>query len=138
MQVEIQERRNTAKKRGTEHKGGTCNDTNVPPQPGSCLDVLNSATAGSTGVDLATATEITLQNTDIQVIPSTVNRPLRYGLSALLIGRSSTSKQGIFVLPGLIDADYLSNTGIMVQTLRPPHSIKYPIGPVSSFKSPGL
>lgn len=120
MQIEVQERRKAVGKRGTECEMGTHNDTNVPPQPGSCLDILNSATAGNTGVDLATAIEITLQNTDVQVSPSTVNGPLGYGLSALLIGRSSTSKQVIFVLPGLIDADYLSNIGIMVQTLRPP------------------
>ncbi|KAL2307572.1 hypothetical protein Nmel_000544, partial [Mimus melanotis] len=68
-----------------------------------------------------TAVEVTLQNTDVQVIPS--RAPLGYGLSAVLIGTSSTSKQGIFILPGLIDADYLSNIGIMIQTLTPPMHI---------------
>ncbi|KAF4804386.1 hypothetical protein TURU_008420 [Turdus rufiventris] len=120
MLIEMQERRNSVGKREAEHEGELRKDTHVPLQPSSCLDVLKSATAGSARVDLATAVEVTLQSTDVQVIPSTANRPLGYGLSALLIGRSSTSKQGIFVLPGLIDADYLGNIGIMVQTLTPP------------------
>ncbi|KAF4802535.1 hypothetical protein TURU_024876 [Turdus rufiventris] len=95
------------------------NRTNSPQEPGTRLDILKSATAGSAGVDLATAVEVTLQSTDVQVVP-VANDPLGYGLGALLIGRSSTSKQGIFVPPGLIDADYTGNIGIMVQTLTPP------------------
>ncbi|TRZ08216.1 hypothetical protein HGM15179_018893 [Zosterops borbonicus] len=55
-----------------------------------------------------------------QIVPSMANGPLGHGLSDLLLGRSSTSKQGIFVLPGITDADYVGNIGIMVQTLRPP------------------
>ncbi|KAF4791501.1 hypothetical protein TURU_129884 [Turdus rufiventris] len=113
-------RKNTIGKRETEHERGTQEDTNAPPQLGSYLDILNSATTGSAIVDLATAVEITLQNTDVQVIPPTANGHLGYGLSALLIGRSFTSKQGISVLPRLSYADYLCNIGIMVQTLMPP------------------
>uniref|UniRef100_A0A452GV58 dUTPase-like domain-containing protein n=1 Tax=Gopherus agassizii TaxID=38772 RepID=A0A452GV58_9SAUR len=85
--------------------------------------LMGAATRGSAGVDLATAADVTLENDKVQVVPSVVNGPLGYGLSALLIGRSSMSKQGIFVLPGLIDADYTGNIGIMVRALFPPVNI---------------
>ncbi|NXS18933.1 POK9 protein, partial [Mystacornis crossleyi] len=75
---------------------------------------------GSAGVDLAVATTITLRDNRVQVVPSTEKGPLGGGLSALLIGRSSISKQGIFVLPGLIDSDYTSTIMIMVTTFAPP------------------
>uniref|UniRef100_A0A8C6IYF2 Uncharacterized protein n=1 Tax=Melopsittacus undulatus TaxID=13146 RepID=A0A8C6IYF2_MELUD len=71
------------------------------------LDSLASATAGSAGVDVATAVDITLLDTQV----------------ALLIGHSSVSHRGIFVVPGLIDADFCGNIKIMVYTLCPPVSI---------------
>ena len=103
--------------------GESREDTNGPQQPGGCLDVLKSETAGSVGVEPATRGEITLQITDVQVVPSVANGPLGYGLRALFFGRSSASKQGIFVLPGLSDAGYTGNIGITVQTLTPPIQI---------------
>uniref|UniRef100_A0A452H6X5 dUTPase-like domain-containing protein n=1 Tax=Gopherus agassizii TaxID=38772 RepID=A0A452H6X5_9SAUR len=94
------------------------------PQPqAGCLEYLTGATQGSAGVDLATAADVTLDNDKVQIVPSVVNGPLGYGLSALLIGRSSMSKQGLFVLPGLIDTDYTGNIGIMVRALFPPVNI---------------
>ncbi|NXF61242.1 POK9 protein, partial [Ciccaba nigrolineata] len=75
---------------------------------------------GSAGVDLAVNTNVTLSDHQVQVVPSTAKGPLGFGLSALLIGRSSASKQGIFVLPGVIDADYSGTIGIMIQALCPP------------------
>uniref|UniRef100_A0A452GF94 dUTPase-like domain-containing protein n=1 Tax=Gopherus agassizii TaxID=38772 RepID=A0A452GF94_9SAUR len=108
-----------AGKRDTERPPGGCEDTRVPqPQTGS-LEYLTGATRGSAGVDLATVADITLENDKVQIVPSVVNGPLGYGLSALLIGCSSMSKQGLFVLPGLIDADYTGNIGIMVRALFP-------------------
>ncbi|NWH69160.1 POK9 protein, partial [Geococcyx californianus] len=49
-----------------------------------------------------------------------IKGPLGHGLSALLLGRSSASKQGIFILPGEIDADYTGVISIMIQALCPP------------------
>uniref|UniRef100_A0A452HU88 dUTPase-like domain-containing protein n=1 Tax=Gopherus agassizii TaxID=38772 RepID=A0A452HU88_9SAUR len=95
----------------------------VPQPQAGCLEYLAGATRGSAGVDLATAADVTLEDDKVQIIPSVVNGPLGYGLSALLIGRSSMSKQGLFVLPGLIDADYTGNIGIMVRALFPPVNI---------------
>ncbi|NXI34171.1 POK9 protein, partial [Galbula dea] len=76
--------------------------------------------AGSTGVDVATAIEITLVTQAVQLIETEARGPLRHRLSALLLGRSSVSHQGIFVLPGSINADYCGVIKIMVYTLLPP------------------
>ncbi|NXP21344.1 POK9 protein, partial [Scytalopus superciliaris] len=75
---------------------------------------------GSAGVDLALAESVSIQDTQVHVVPSTVSGPIGYGLSALLIGRSSSSKQGIFVLPGCIDADFTGVISIMIQCFLPP------------------
>ncbi|KFP58564.1 hypothetical protein N322_00882, partial [Cariama cristata] len=82
---------------------------------------------GSAGVDVAVASDITIIDRQIHVVPSTVTGPLGRGLSALLLGRSSASKQGLLVVPGVIDADYTGNTGnvgITLQDLDPPTTIK--------------
>ncbi|NXE58307.1 DUT nucleotidohydrolase, partial [Casuarius casuarius] len=79
--------------------------------------------SGSAGVDVATAIDVMLTTGDIQLVSSTLKGPLGYGLSALLLGRPSTSRQGIFVLPGVIDADYTGVIKIMLYTLAPPVSI---------------
>ncbi|NXX19229.1 POK9 protein, partial [Podargus strigoides] len=76
--------------------------------------------AGSAGVDLETAIDVTLQDTGVRLIDSNVQGPLGHGLSALLLGRSSTSRRSIFVLPGVIDADSNGKIKIMVYTLTPP------------------
>uniref|UniRef100_A0A8B9F2C3 dUTPase-like domain-containing protein n=1 Tax=Amazona collaria TaxID=241587 RepID=A0A8B9F2C3_9PSIT len=90
------------------------------PNSGGCLDTIRSSTAGSAGVDLETAVETTLQDCSVYIIDSNLKGPLGYGLSAFLFGRSSTSRQGIFVLPGVIDADYCGIIKIMVYTITPP------------------
>uniref|UniRef100_A0A452IVE2 dUTPase-like domain-containing protein n=1 Tax=Gopherus agassizii TaxID=38772 RepID=A0A452IVE2_9SAUR len=110
-------------KRDAERPPGGREDTSVPQPQAGCLEYLTGATRGSARVDLATAADVTLEDDKVQIVPSVVNGPLGYGLSALLIGRSSMSKQGLFVLPGLIDADYTGNIGIMVRALFPPVNI---------------
>ncbi|NXW23490.1 DUT nucleotidohydrolase, partial [Circaetus pectoralis] len=77
----------------------------------------------SAGVDLATAVDITLVTSEVQLIDSDQKGPLGHGLSALLLGRSSVSWKGIFIVPGLIDADYCGVIKIMVYTLTPPVTI---------------
>ena len=74
-------------------------------------------------MDLATAVAITLTDTTIHLVDSNLVGPLGHGLSALLIGRSSAFKKGIFVIPGLIDADFEGTIKIMVYTLTPPLTI---------------
>ncbi|NXS20714.1 POK9 protein, partial [Mystacornis crossleyi] len=92
---------------------------------------------GSAGVDLATTISITLHDTKVQVVPSMTAGPLGHGLSALLLGRSSTSRQGIFLLSRVIDADYKGNIGIMVQALATPVHIpaQTKIAQLVSFKA---
>uniref|UniRef100_A0A663EFP4 dUTPase-like domain-containing protein n=1 Tax=Aquila chrysaetos chrysaetos TaxID=223781 RepID=A0A663EFP4_AQUCH len=84
---------------------------------------MASTTSGSAGVDLATAVDITLVTSEVQLTDSDQKGPLRHGLSALLLGRSSVSRKGIFIVPGLIDADYCGVIKIMVYTLTPPVTI---------------
>uniref|UniRef100_A0A8C8BP41 dUTPase-like domain-containing protein n=1 Tax=Otus sunia TaxID=257818 RepID=A0A8C8BP41_9STRI len=84
---------------------------------------LSAATRGSAGLDLAVGVDITIVDDSVHVVPSTVTGPLGHGLSALLIGRSSASKQGIMIIPGLIDSDYTGQIGIMVRILNPPATL---------------
>ncbi|NWU88062.1 POK9 protein, partial [Onychorhynchus coronatus] len=76
--------------------------------------------SGSAGVDLATAVDTILETQNVHLIDSTLQGPLGRGLSALLLGRSSLSRQGIFVIPGVIDANATGVIKIMVYTLTPP------------------
>uniref|UniRef100_A0A8D0F1W6 Peptidase A2 domain-containing protein n=1 Tax=Strix occidentalis caurina TaxID=311401 RepID=A0A8D0F1W6_STROC len=87
---------------------------------GGSLSNIASATAGSAGVDVETAVDVTIQDQKVHIVDSNVKGPLGFGLSALLIGRSSTTHQVIQVLLGVIDADYTGVVKIMVQTLTPP------------------
>ncbi|NXG17539.1 POK9 protein, partial [Grallaria varia] len=78
---------------------------------------------GSAGVDVETAVDVALFTSEVQLIDSSIKGPLRHNVCALLLGRSSTSRQGIFVLLGVIDADYTGTVKMMVYTLTPPVSI---------------
>ncbi|KFW75141.1 hypothetical protein N305_04484, partial [Manacus vitellinus] len=78
---------------------------------------------GSLRLDLATAVEVTLLSTQPQKIPTGIYGPLiinKQVFGALLIGRSSASLAGLFVLPGLIDADYTGQIMVMAYTIFPP------------------
>ncbi|NXC51400.1 POK9 protein, partial [Penelope pileata] len=78
---------------------------------------------GSAGVDLATSVDVTLFDTSVVSIPTGVFGPLGDGNAALLLGRSSTTLMGLFVLPGVIDADFTGEVKIMVWTPTPPCTI---------------
>ncbi|NXV24861.1 POK9 protein, partial [Cepphus grylle] len=93
--------------------------------------------AGSAGVDVATAVEATLVDSQVQCIPTDMKGPLGYGLSALLLGRSSVTRQGLFVLPGVINADFSGVIAIMVWTPTPPVHIPAgtKIGQLVPFKA---
>ncbi|XP_049650047.1 uncharacterized protein LOC126035466 isoform X2 [Accipiter gentilis] len=52
-----------------------------------------------------------------------IKGPLGFGLSAFLMGQSSTALKGILVVPGLIDADYCGTVKIMIHVVIPPVSI---------------
>ncbi|NXA57684.1 POK9 protein, partial [Nothocercus julius] len=87
---------------------------------------LQSATAGSLGLDLAAAVDVTLYTHRPTRIPTEIKEPIvinGHRLGALLLGRSSASVMGLFVLPGVIDADYTGEIQIMAHTPYPPLKI---------------
>ncbi|NXD06538.1 POK9 protein, partial [Nothocercus nigrocapillus] len=71
---------------------------------------------GSAGVDVATAAETTLTDTQVRCVPSSMRGPLGHGLRALLLGPSSATCKGLFVLPRVIDADFTGVISLMVWT----------------------
>ncbi|NXI59572.1 POK9 protein, partial [Chloroceryle aenea] len=77
---------------------------------------------GSLGLDVATAIDIMLTNDKVELIPSDIDGPLssNKNIGALLIGTSSASVKGIFVIPGVIDADYEGNIKIMAHAQLTP------------------
>ncbi|NWS91072.1 POK9 protein, partial [Toxostoma redivivum] len=82
--------------------------------------------SGSLTLDLATAVDITLIDKRPQKIPTGITGPLiiaGQAHGALLLGQSSASMKGLFVLPGVIDANYKGEICIMVQTQFPPMHI---------------
>ncbi|NXH09979.1 POK9 protein, partial [Bucco capensis] len=84
------------------------------------------ATAGSLGLDLATAVECILLNKQPVAIDSDLKGPLIIDgtkMGAQLIGRSSATMNGITVYPGVIDADYTGTIKIMVKAEPPPITI---------------
>ncbi|KAK4805371.1 hypothetical protein QYF61_015328 [Mycteria americana] len=84
------------------------------------MDTLSARTRGSAGLDVATVTDFTLWGSHVQKIPLNVKGPLGQGYSALLLGRSSTTLKGLFVLPGVIDTDFTGQIQAMVWTSSPP------------------
>ncbi|NXQ29553.1 POK9 protein, partial [Alaudala cheleensis] len=79
---------------------------------------------GSLGVDVATTIEVTLQDKEVTLILTNLYGPIFSSISligGLLLGRSSTSRQG--VIPGVMDADYTGQVKIMAYALQPPVTI---------------
>ncbi|RLW00890.1 hypothetical protein DV515_00008547 [Chloebia gouldiae] len=89
--------------------------------------LLRPATAGSLGLDLATAVTVVLMTTHPEKVGTGTKGPIvinGQAMGALLIGRSLPSMLGLFVLPGIIDADYEGEIKIMVYTPFPPMKIE--------------
>ncbi|NXY12118.1 POK9 protein, partial [Pteruthius melanotis] len=81
---------------------------------------------GSLGVDVATTVEVTLKDKEVTLIPVNVFGPMYSSdslVGGLLLGRSSTSKQDVIMIPGVIDADYTGQVKAMVYALQPPVTI---------------
>ncbi|RLV63277.1 hypothetical protein DV515_00018435, partial [Chloebia gouldiae] len=78
-------------------------------------------------MDLAAAVEVTITTTSPIKIQTGVKGPIMINgqtVGGLLLGRSSASMMGLFVLPGVIDADYTEEIMIMAHTPFPPISIQ--------------
>ncbi|CAM4595167.1 unnamed protein product [Lepidochelys kempii] len=81
---------------------------------------MRAVTAGSAGLDL-----IMQEDTDFRLpgevcaIPTQVTGPLPAGFVGLVLPRSHAGKQGFFVIPGVIDADYTGIIKVQVWTHLP-------------------
>lgn len=71
-------------------------------------------------MDVTTAEEITLVSTQVHTVALNAHGLLGHALSALLLGRSSITLQGIFALPAVIDTDFLGQIKAMIWTPSPP------------------
>ncbi|NXM87826.1 POK9 protein, partial [Oenanthe oenanthe] len=99
-----------------------CYDTSGRRKSNGTTACLQPATAGSLGLDLAAAIDVTLYTDQPTKIPTGVKGPIAFG--ALLLGRSSASILGLFVLPGVIDADYTGEIQIMAHIPYPPLKVE--------------
>lgn len=84
-------------------------------------------TPGSLGLDLEAAVTMTLMTTKPERVSTGIRGPVMINgtaVGALLLGRSSASMLGLFVLPGVIDADFQGEIQIMVYTPFPPIKIE--------------
>ncbi|NXE44376.1 POK9 protein, partial [Ptilorrhoa leucosticta] len=102
-------------------------DTNSCCKSANTSSTLRPATSGSLGLDLAAAVTVTLMSSKPEKVPTGIKGPITINgrpVGALLLGRSSISLLGLFVLPGVIDADYSSEIQVMVHTPFPPARIK--------------
>ncbi|XP_056182588.1 uncharacterized protein LOC130143742 [Falco biarmicus] len=83
---------------------------------------LTTQTSGSARLDVTPAAAITIEDDIVHKVPLNAEGPIGNKMSALLLGRSIVTLQGLFVLPGVIDADYMGQ----IQAIVWP-----PISPVS-------
>ncbi|KAL2305550.1 hypothetical protein Nmel_007545, partial [Mimus melanotis] len=74
-------------------------------------------------MDVSTSISTIIRSLKVHKIPLEAQGPIRKGLSALLIGRSSATLQGIFVHSGVIDANFTWQIHAMVSTPSPPVTI---------------
>lgn len=74
-------------------------------------------------MDVSTTHTVTIETLGVHRIPLDAWGPIGKGLSALLIGRSSSTLQGLMVHTGVIDADYTGQIWAMVSTATPPVTI---------------
>lgn len=74
-------------------------------------------------MDVITAASVPISNNKVHEIALDAFGPVGYGLSALLMGRSSITLQGLFVERGVINADCLGQICATVWTLSPPVAI---------------
>uniref|UniRef100_A0A8U8ANU5 dUTPase-like domain-containing protein n=1 Tax=Geospiza parvula TaxID=87175 RepID=A0A8U8ANU5_GEOPR len=88
---------------------------------------LQPATTGSLGMDVASSVAVTLMTTQPEKVPTGIKGPIIIDgqpMGALLLGRSSATMMGLFVLPGVIDADFTGEICVMVYIPFPPIQIE--------------
>ncbi|CAM5113626.1 unnamed protein product [Eretmochelys imbricata] len=81
---------------------------------------MRVATTGSAGLDLIMQEDADFRLPgEVCAIPTQVTGPLPAGFVGLVLPRSHTGKQGFFVIPGVIDADYTGVIKVQVWTHLP-------------------
>ncbi|XP_023363301.1 uncharacterized protein LOC100950366 [Otolemur garnettii] len=91
--------------------------TVVPSGNKLSIEQLVRATPNSAGLDLSSRQRIILTpDMGVQPIGTGVYGPLPYTCVALLLKRSSTALKGLFVVPGVIDADYKRKIQILAHS----------------------
>ncbi|NXX11900.1 POK9 protein, partial [Podargus strigoides] len=101
--------------------------------------------ASSAGLDPATSHTVTLLDPSVHLLSTNVSGPLPPRTQALLLGRSSSTLSGLFVLPGVVESDSANEIKIMAWTPFPPCTISkgsriaqlilIPVGTNSSISS---
>uniref|UniRef100_A0A8C3MXD4 dUTPase-like domain-containing protein n=1 Tax=Geospiza parvula TaxID=87175 RepID=A0A8C3MXD4_GEOPR len=86
----------------------------------SICDQCTRATRGSAGIDIPVAETVTILTRGICKVSLDAYGPIGQGLSAFLMGRSSSTIQGINVHLGLIDSDYVGQIQAMVSVSEHP------------------
>ncbi|RMC03850.1 hypothetical protein DUI87_19603 [Hirundo rustica rustica] len=87
---------------------------------------LMPATSGSLGLDLAAAVTVTLFNNSPHVVSTGVFGPIIVNgqpTGGLILGRSSGSVLGLFIEPGVVDADSEGEIFVIASTPHPPIKI---------------
>ncbi|RMB95943.1 hypothetical protein DUI87_27583 [Hirundo rustica rustica] len=87
---------------------------------------LMPATSGSLGLDLAAAVTVTLFNNSPHVVSTGVFGPIIVNgqpTGGLILGRSSGSVLGLFIEPGVVDADSEGEIFVIASTPHPPMKI---------------
>ncbi|RMB96471.1 hypothetical protein DUI87_27146 [Hirundo rustica rustica] len=87
---------------------------------------LVPATSGSLGLDLAAAVTVTLFNNSPHVVSTGVFGPIIVNgqpTGGLILGRSSGSVLGLFIEPGVVDADSEGEIFVIASTPYPPMKI---------------
>ncbi|NXO96300.1 POK9 protein, partial [Certhia brachydactyla] len=109
-----------------QHKQQPRRDTSSSCNASRVHQQLQPATGGSLGLDVAPSVDVTIMTSQPQKIPTGLIGPILINgqpAGCLLIGRSSASMLGLFVLPGVIDLDYEREIMIMIYTPYPPVKI---------------
>lgn len=87
------------------------------------MPCLQPATSGSLGLDLAASVDCDLLTSEIHNIPTGLTGPICLNgtpVGGLILGRSSATALGLFVQPGVVDADSQGDIFILAYTVHPP------------------
>lgn len=81
------------------------------------ISTLLRATVGSAGLDLcSTAYTVLTPDMGVQALPTGIYGPLPADTFGLIVGRSSSTMEGLMIHPGVIDSDYTGEIEVMASS----------------------